>query len=288
MPVTEHSRLVGADVAGDPTAHLLDDLAGRIIDQSEPRGLALYVYSRLQARMAADSFYVAMASHQAEGLHAVLVLDEDVEYPASSIYIEPYDESLAQEQVYFDRDGTRNRWTFGTGRPSASCLTCTMRARGRVVGQISIMSYYDGAYDDAAAALLRSVARLLTVAFDRILERQEAARREEELVGFWETNHRVNASLEETEFLRGLATSLAKTLQDGAAVISRLNADESLLVPCAFAGAHSGDPERLPPPFATTAHPEIAAVLRERTLIVRPIRSAGPPILAGATGWPCR
>jgi signal transduction histidine kinase len=270
MPVTEHSRLVGAQAAGDPTAHLLDDLAGRIIDQPEPRDLALFVYSRLRTLMPAESFYVAMASQQAEGLHAVLVMDEDVEYPSSSIYIEPYDESLTQEQVYFDRDATRNRWTFGTGRPSASCLTCTMRARGRVVGQISTMSYYDDAFDAVAGTVLRAVARLLTVAFDRILERQEAARREEELVGFWETNHRVNASLEVAEFLRGLATSLAKTLSDGSVVISRLNTEESLLVPCAFADAHSADPERLPPPFAIAAHPEIEAVLRDRMLIVGP------------------
>ncbi len=270
MPVTEYSRPTGTDTVGDPTALLLEDLAGRIIDQPEPRELALFVYARLRTRMPADSFYVAMASHQAEGLHAVLVMDEDVEYPSSSIYIEPYDESLAQEQVYFDREGTRNRWTFGTGRSSASCLTCTMRAGGRVVGQISIMSYYDGAYDDAAAGLLRAVSRLLTVAFDRALEGREAARREEELVAFWETNRRANTSIEVAEVLRGLATSLAKTLNDGVAVISRLNLDESLLVPCAFADAHSGDPERLPPPFTIAAHSEVDAVLRRRTLVVGP------------------
>ncbi|MGH2346691.1 MAG: hypothetical protein ACRDG4_15810, partial [Chloroflexota bacterium] len=249
MPVSEHSRPSDAKPKNNPDTSLLDELAEWIIDQPEPRDLALRVYRRLKEVMSADSFYAAIGSRHAEGLHAVVVMDEDVEYPPASVYIEPYGDNMAQDISFFNREDTRDRWTFGTGRPSASCLTCTMRARGRVVGQVSTMSYRDDAYDAASASLFRAVARLLTVAFDRAIERQEAARREDELIALLESNRLVSASLEATEILRGLATSLAKTLGDGAAIISRLDQDETLLIPGAYAAAPPEEPKPLPAPF---------------------------------------
>jgi signal transduction histidine kinase len=270
MPVSEHPSPLGAKLQDDFGTSLLNDLAGWIIDQPDPRDLAQIVYGRLKEVMAADSFYVAIGSLHAEGLHAVLVMDEDVEYPPSSIYIEPYDDNLTQDTIFFTREDTRGRWTFGTGRPSASCLTCTMRARGRAVGQISIMSYRDHAYDESAGSLLHAVARLLTIAFDRAIERQEAVRREEELTALLESNRLAGVSLEVTEILRGLATSLAGILSDGVVIVSRLDREETLLVPCAYASTPPTNPTTLPPPFMVAEHAAIEAVLRTRRLLVGP------------------
>ncbi|HXT35832.1 MAG TPA: hypothetical protein VN837_09670, partial [Chloroflexota bacterium] len=114
----------------------LGELARRIGDQIDSRQLGLYVYGELRAFMPADSFFLVQASLQSEGMHGVLVMDEEVEYPSDSIYIEPYDEGITEEPILFTSEDNRQRWTFGTGRPSADCLTCTMRARGRLVGQI--------------------------------------------------------------------------------------------------------------------------------------------------------
>ncbi|MGH2409479.1 MAG: GAF domain-containing protein, partial [Chloroflexota bacterium] len=239
----------------------LGELARRIGDRVDSRRLGLYVYGELRERMAADSFFLAQASRQAEGLHGVLVMDEEVEYPPDSIYIEPYDESITEEPVLFTSEDNRQRWTFGTGRLSAECLTCTMRARGRLVGQISVMSYREHAYSSADVWLLQAVAHQLTVAFDRDLEGQEAAGREDELLGLVESTRLVSTSLEVTAVLQGLATSLAKTVGASAVVISRLDRDDTRLVPCAHAAGPDVSLGATLAPFSPAGHGSLETVL---------------------------
>ncbi|HVA93202.1 MAG TPA: GAF domain-containing protein, partial [Chloroflexota bacterium] len=284
MPVSERVERMWAEGVADTRLSFLGDLARRIGEQRDSRQIGLYVYRQLREHMSTDSFYLAQASLQAEGMHGVLVMDEEVEYPPDSVYIEPYDENITQDPIIFTREHTRHRWTFGTGRPSANCLTCTMRARGRLVGQICVMSYQDNAYSAADMWLLQAVANQLTVAFDRALEGQEAARREEELRGLVESSRLVSTSLEVTAVLRGLATSLAKTLDASAVVISRLDRDDTRLAPCAHVVNPDVNLGAILAPFSPAGHDGLAMVLEQRQTVagVNPLRW---PL---AEGWQAR
>ncbi|HEY8286535.1 MAG TPA: GAF domain-containing protein [Chloroflexota bacterium] len=284
MAVSEPMEAMKAGGAIDTRVSFLGELARRIGDRLDSRELGQYVYGELREFMSADSFFLVQASLQSEGMHGVLVMDEEVEYPADSICIEPYDEGITQEPILFTSEDNRQRWTFGTGRPSASCLTCTMRARGRLVGQISVMSYREHAYSSADVWLLQAVAHQLTTAFDRILEGQEAARREDELRGLVESSRLLSTSLEVTAVLRGLATSLAKTLGASAVVISRLDRDDTRLVPCAHAAAPDVSLGATLAPFSPAGHGSLETVLQQRQTVA----GADPIRWPVAEGWQAR
>ena len=284
MAVSEPVEALRPGGTVDARLFFLGELARRIGDRIDNRQLGLYVYGELRALMPTDSFFLVQASLQSEGMHGVLVMDEGVEYPPDSIYIEPYDEGITDEPVLFTSEDNRQRWTFGTGRPSANCLTCTMRARGRLVGQISVMSYREHVYSSADVWLLQAVARQLSIAFDRVLEGEEAARREDELRGLVESGRLVSTSLEVTAVLRGLATSLAKTLGASAVVISRLDRDDTRLVPWAHAAGANVSLGAALAPFSPAGNGSLETVLEQRQTVA----GADPIRWPVSEGWQAR
>ena len=80
-------------VTADPGSRLaaMSSIALRICEHADLHNLCMAIYQQLRGLLPIDSFYVALADRQSEGLHGLLVLDDGHEYPPQSLYV-PADE----------------------------------------------------------------------------------------------------------------------------------------------------------------------------------------------------
>ncbi len=228
-----------SQMTSDPGSRLtaLSRIALRICEHPDLHELCRFVYSRVRDQMLVDSFYVALAERESEGLHGLLIIDDGREYPPQSLHVPAHERAAGPAPALLSQLQLEQQVTSGGGKPARSGIKCAMRAGGRPLGQIAVLCREPEAYTLDDAQFLQAVADQLSTAVERDRYQAEAETREAELQRILDSEHRTQDSMSIDFALRELARGLLRVSGADGVIVTLWDDATDEGIPAAYAAA---------------------------------------------------